>query len=719
MFRSRKGRPRAFALQLLMGMLIVALVPLLLLSTLAGQTVRSQLTEMNARSAAITEQNYIRMYETNIEQQAKAINAELRKVEDAVLMAKAMAESIFRSDHQPVVQPLSFVYDSQRKGFVEPSDKADPRLGTVGIRDESGRKRPTAVQAYDLSLAKSLYPVFRSATSRNPTIVAMYYIHPLDGSFFYPEYDGPEAPVQPRIKPLTSYPFYTAALNVPPSEERVIWTEPYYDITPRGWMFTATAPVYDERRVLKGVVAADVTIERFVGNVLDTSFHGGDGYALLLDQQSGLIAAQKHGGEELATLDLATLFAPQYDNSFRSMRLGGKPQAVFSRTIPATSWVLGYIVPEQKMLEPVYSATSAVAETTKKKLFFQLAGLGGLASCICILLAFYLRAKIVRPVQSLTNAFTEVGGGMFPQKLHDTGSLEFNRLLHAFNRMTDQIRELMEQQVQHNQQLEHKVELRTEELSAMNRELELRVDELLRIENWRKELFMNISHDLKTPITLIRGYIEAIQDGTIPPQSTSVFLERIYEGIQTITRFVKHLTELSLLETRQTKAVMAELDAERFFLQLAEKWKAYLTLENRPFHIQRSGGSAWLSGDADMIERVIGNLLENAIKYSDASAPITLRYEQDGGVVRYHVTDNGNGIPEKEMPLIFQSFYRVDRSRNSHIPGSGLGLSIAKEIADIHGGELTVKRNPSGVGCTFTLVLPIAEAPSSRQRLAQ
>lgn len=713
----RTERSRTFAFQLLIGMLVGSLVPMLLLSALAGQTVRSQLAEMNERSAAMTEQNYIQMYGSNIEQQAKAIDTELQKVEDAVLVAKAMAEQIFRSDNAANVEPISFVYDPKEKRFTERVAEAENQ-GTVSIRDRTGSKKPTEAQAHDLALAKSLYPVFLSATARNPNVVSMYYIHPQSGSFYYPEYDGPERTPPEQILPLTSYSFYTAALDVPPREKRIVWTKPYNDITPRGWMFTATTPVYDERSVLKGVVAADVTIEQFVNNVLDTSFRGGDGYALLLDKEYGLIAAQKQGSEEIAKLDLDALFDSEHDNSFRSLQLDGQHQAVFSRAIPSTNWVLGYIVPEQKMLEPVYASTSAVADQVKRKLFFQLACLGAVAIGICIVLAFYLRAKIARPVNSLANAFTEVGEGVFPQKLHDTGTLEFNRLLRAFNKMTAQVQELMSEQAQLNQQLEHKVELRTEELRAMNQELAMRVDELISIENWRKELFMNISHDLKTPITLIRGYIEAIQDGTIPRASVGLFLERIYEGTQTLTRFVKHLTELSMLETRQMKADMRLIEAGAFFRQTAAKWEAYFALEKRPFHCEGQSGQIWLQGDAYLLERVIGNLLENAHKYSEAGLPIRFIYDVEEEFVHYRVIDNGAGIPENELPLVFQSFHRVDKSRNSHIPGSGLGLSIAKEIAIMHGGELAVALNADGNGCTFTLSLPITVQPRVWRRIS-
>lgn len=127
-------------------------------------------------------------------------------------------------------------------------------------------------------------------------------------------------------------------------------------------------------------------------------------------------------------------------------------------------------------------------------------------------------------------------------------------------------------------------------------------------------------------------------------------------------------------------------------------------------------------GDAHLIGRVIDNLIDNALKYSDRGSPITFEYELTNGAVAFHVIDFGSGIPEEDLPYVFHSFYRVDKSRNSGIPGSGLGLSIAKEIADMHGGSLSVRRggriaDGQGPGCMFTLTLPLVSSEREKHGL--
>jgi signal transduction histidine kinase len=699
-------RPRTFAFQMLAAMLTVSLIPLLLLTVFALQTVTSQLHRFSVLNTALIEKNYISMYEANIEEQVRAIDTELRLVEDAVLLSKALAESIFSIENQNAVQPITFLYDSEKKRFTE---KHAEGMGVISIRTDNPLHYPSPEQANDLALSKALFPLFKSESSRKQNIVSMYYIHPKSGSFYYPEYTGqPGNETSKPIHMLTSYKFYSDALNVRPNHNQVAWTKPYLDITPRGWMFTATTPVYDENRVLKGVVAADVTIERFVNNVLDTRFGDEDGIALLLDTDRELIAAQQHGASEIGQLDLAALFSKDTVNSFRSMQLGGQQKIVFSRAIPSTNWILGYIIPEHKVLESIHLATDQLSAQTGDQLILQLSLLGLVAVSLCVILSFYLRSKVSRPVNLLAVAFAEMSEGQFTSSLDDTRTLEFNQLLRSFNRMSHKIRELMEQQSELNQQLEHKVELRTEELRDMNNELEARVDELLRLEHWRKELFMNISHDLKTPITLIRGYIEAINDGTISGEDTGIYLRRIYEDIQTINQFVRNLNELSLLETRQLEAKLVIIEADVFFNDMVSKWAAYMKLDRRPFHTRQLAAGGRLRVDPHLLSRVIDNLLDNAMKYSEAGSPIAFTFELNDHSAVFRVIDNGAGIPEDALPYVFNSFYRVDRSRNSGIPGSGLGLSIAKEITDIHGGQLTVMPNREhGQGSIFSLTLPL------------
>lgn len=684
-------------------MLAASILPFVLLTVLAGHTVRAHLQQTNRLTLETTEQMYLNLYETNLNEQAEAIDSEMRRVEDAVLVAKKTAEALFVSEPR-IRQLVDFEYDEFKGGFGERGSDGKGTVFIISRPDEA----PSDAQRRDLALMKSLFPLFQASISRNVNIVSMYYIHPENGSFFVNPQDVPvmRYPISPDVRDLTTYPFYLDALRVPPGTDRVAWTSPYLDITPKGWMFTATAPVYDGNDGIRGVVAADVTIERFVGNVLDKAFGNADGFAFLLDREYGVIAAQRHGQEQLRQLNAAEWLGTGAPNGFRRLTLNGETNAVFDRLVPTTNWVLGYIVPERKMLEPVSAAARSIAGETSKRLFVHLSVLCLLTAALCAAIAFYLRSRVSRPVTLLMKAFSGVQEGQFGHRLDDTRTYEFNRLLHSFNAMNVTIRRLIEEQKALNRRLEQNVEQRTRQLKETNEELERRVDELLRLEHWRKSLFMNISHDLKTPITLIQGYIEAIRDGTIPPDKTPAYLDRIHEGIRTITNFVRSLTDLSRLENRDVPVDLVPIEAREFASAVAARWGDYLAVANRRFTANLDSGTAVFRGDAHLLNRAIDNLIENAAKYSGESSLIAFEYERTEPALLFRIRDEGFGIPEAEMPYVFQSFYRVDRSRNSQVPGSGLGLSIAKEIAAIHDGELTVRANESGIGCTFTLVIP-------------
>ncbi|QAY66915.1 sensor histidine kinase [Paenibacillus protaetiae] len=711
-FRRGGGAPKTFALQLLLTLLASSLAPLLLLSVFGGQTIRSQLQRSSDMSVEHAESNYINLYQQNIEKQVQSIDYELRKVENAVLVAKAMAEAVFSIHNHTAVEPVALQYDPFKRTFL---DTGPDEQGKISIRSDTAAAKPPPELIYDLTKSRALFPLFQSETARNPNIVSMYYIHPQSGSYHFPVYDGPPDPVQRKINKLTTYSFYTDALLVPPEANQVVWTKPYFDITPRGWMFTATTPVYDENKTLKGVVAADVTITNFIGNVVDINFNGQDGYALLLDTGYNLIAAQQHGIAQINQMNLSAVFGnagASRSLNYRRLELNGEQKAVFSRSISSTQWTLGYVISEKKLLEPVNAATRELSRQTERKLVVQLAWLSALAVFLSIGLAFFLRKRITKPVDALSDAFARMGEGKLTAKPSDTHVMEFDRLLDSFSQMANKIRELMEQQSRLNAELEWKVQQRTIELREMNAELELRVNELLRLEQWRKELFMNISHDLKTPITLIQGYIEAISDGTIPEQQTGIFLQRIYDGIQAITVFARNLNELSLLESRQIYADMAPLRAGGLFQATAVKWAPYMELENRPFHIEEMAEDNFIVGDAHLLGRLLDNLIENALKYTAAQLPVTFRSERSGDMILFSVIDSGPGIPQEAVPYVFTSFYRVDKSRNSNTPGSGLGLAIAKEIAGMHGGSISLQVRENA-GCCFTLALPLMKEPEA------
>jgi two-component system, OmpR family, phosphate regulon sensor histidine kinase PhoR len=235
------------------------------------------------------------------------------------------------------------------------------------------------------------------------------------------------------------------------------------------------------------------------------------------------------------------------------------------------------------------------------------------------------------------------------------------------------------------------------------------ITRLRHLENIRREFVANVSHELKTPITSIKGYVETLQEGAIDDKGNArKFLEIIFKQADLLNALVDDLLSLSQIEQ----------GAERGEVQLAEEQvrriieaaiAAYET-RARERHIQvllQCRGEIIVKANSRLLEQAVGNLLDNAIKYSEPDGSIEIDATQNKGEVTIKVTDHGCGIAPEHLPRLFERFYRVDKGRSRELGGTGLGLAIVKHIIQAHGGDVTVESTP-GKGSTFTLHLPRA-----------
>ncbi|AJY74559.1 hypothetical protein VN24_08230 [Paenibacillus beijingensis] len=702
--RFKLPRPKTFAMQLLLLILMASIIPLLGIGVMVWHTTRLQFNAFSVNETQMLESNFTHVYSTYLEEQVNSIDLEMQKVEIVVQLARSLAEHVFSASGS--ITPLTMVYDRSKNVYREAEND---NQGSVVI---PGADKPDLGQLEDLARSKALFPIFKQEVDRNRNIAVMYYIHPKSGSYDYPLYSALNA-VQQNPRPLTSYSFYTDALSIGVHDNRVAWTEPYYDMTtPLGWMFTATAPVFDNEDRLRGIVAADVTIDKFVQNMMDTRFKSKKAYAFLLDRKGGLIAVQSQGRNEIGVV-LQDGFQPPARNG-RTVTVGGVDKLLFGKTIPSTGWLLGYVIPRDELLQPVTASSEKLMAATSSDLLQQISLLSVVAILISVVISIFLWSRISLPLKKLSHAFADIGKGNFAE-LQNDGAQEFTSLLQAFNRMSAKIKELIEEQTLLNGELERKVEHRTVQLKEINEELQLRVNELLRMEKWRNNLYMNISHDIKTPLTLVNGYIDAILDGTIAASHATDYLRRVQDRILAINRLVKNLNDLGQLETGQIQPKLRPINADEFFVRYLHEWQSSLGLENRRLMVTICDRLGPLYADPDMLMRVIDNLLDNARKYSPEGSEIRTDVRRVANDVVFSVANSGIGIPTTSLPYVFDSFYRVDKSRNSKISGSGLGLSIAREIVTLHRGKIWIDPSPHG-GSMFSVSIPVSHEIKNYKR---
>ena len=232
-------------------------------------------------------------------------------------------------------------------------------------------------------------------------------------------------------------------------------------------------------------------------------------------------------------------------------------------------------------------------------------------------------------------------------------------------------------------------------------------EEMLQADQQNKELISNISHDLKTPITAIKGYVEGLLDGVATtPEKQNKYLQTIYSKAIDMDHLINELTFYSKIDTNKIPYTFNRIPVVDYFEDCAEELSRELEEEHIGFTYQNYvDDSVQMIADAEQIKRVINNIIGNSKKYSDkAETKIHMTVKDVGDFVQVEIEDNGKGIAAKDLPYIFDRFYRTDASRNSSKGGSGIGLSIVKKIMEDHGGKIWVT-SKEGIGTVMYLVI--------------
>ncbi|WP_078378501.1 sensor histidine kinase [Sutcliffiella halmapala] len=290
-------------------------------------------------------------------------------------------------------------------------------------------------------------------------------------------------------------------------------------------------------------------------------------------------------------------------------------------------------------------------------------------------LTYFVSKSIIKPVQQLTKAAKEISEGNLDSPIQALKEDELGQLSNTFDAMRLKLKEARELQRHY--------------------------------EDNRKELIASISHDLKTPITSIKGYVKGIQDGIAnTPEKRMRYMDTIYKKANDMDHLIDELFLYSKLDLGRVPFEWEEVDLNAYFQDF---------IEELSFSLEEDGGkvsyhadqkdSYIVMADREKLKRVISNIMQNSLKYMNKSQReihVFLKAESDQVCVQ--IKDNGQGIPAEALPYIFESFYRTDLSRNSATGGSGLGLAIGKRIIEEHGGSIWAESElGKGTSIFFTL----------------
>jgi signal transduction histidine kinase len=293
------------------------------------------------------------------------------------------------------------------------------------------------------------------------------------------------------------------------------------------------------------------------------------------------------------------------------------------------------------------------------------AGLG--AAALAILLAIWMAHWVTSPLQRITKSAQALAAGKH-EPIPVEGPEEVRELARAFNEMSARVQATQQSQ---------------------------------------KNFVANVSHDLKTPLTSIQGFSQAILDGTAStPDELSKAAEVIYSESSRMNRMVLDLLELARLDAGLGEFKHQPVDLAALLKDLEGKFS--LQAQQAQINLRAEiGPMPPLNGDGDRLVQAFTNLVDNAVKFTPANGAVVIRAGHAAGMVEVSVSDTGSGILPADIPHIFDRFYQTDKSRSREHRGSGLGLSIAKEIIEAHHGTITVHSQPDH-GSTFVVTLPVS-----------
>lgn len=301
--------------------------------------------------------------------------------------------------------------------------------------------------------------------------------------------------------------------------------------------------------------------------------------------------------------------------------------------------------------------------------------LAGIIDILAIIMWFWIYRKILVPLDKMRIAIKKIADGDFDYELDEKDFVEIPFLYNDFEKMRIKLKENEEEKI----------------LS----------------ENAARELVSNISHDLKTPLTAIRGYVEGILDGVASsPQKVRDYLNTIYNKTNDMTKLIDELLYYSRVTGNKVSYNFERTNVKDFFDEYVKD--LYLELETVKIKFSYTANvdaDTVIDIDREQIKRALNNIIANAVKYMDKANPeIHFRIRERVDAIDIEISDNGRGIEEKDLPHIFERFYRSDVSRNSKPGGSGIGLSIVKKVIENHEGSIVAMSKP-GIGTDICIEL--------------
>jgi signal transduction histidine kinase len=378
-------------------------------------------------------------------------------------------------------------------------------------------------------------------------------------------------------------------------------------------------------------------------------------------------------GEKISQLNQQGIQArPLGDLRFQVQRYRQGPERLLLFTTPQ-----GVVasVPGAGVFVPQFQTAIAVDEGTVEQawrdLLPRLLLAGGVSLGASVVASSLLARSITRPLRQITDASEEMARGRYDQQIPAYGGEEVRRLAQAFNHMAQQV-------------------------GRSHRTL--------------RDFLANVSHELKTPLTSIQGFSQAMVDGSLQrPEDFTDAGRIINQEAVRMRGLVDDLLYLSQVEAGEASLQLDQINPNELLLETRKRFNHSAAQKNVRISVQTSGVPA-IEADARRLEQALTNIVENAVRHTPAGGSVTLRSGTENGSVLLSVQNSGSFIPTEALPRIFDRFYQVDSQRARADGNTGLGLAITKEIVEAHGGEVTATSSREA-GTEFVIALPVKRDP--------
>lgn len=344
-------------------------------------------------------------------------------------------------------------------------------------------------------------------------------------------------------------------------------------------------------------------------------------------------------------------------SGINTLNIYKEPQNIFSKPVLIDGKCVAVVFSASEIL-PIRSLISTVL-----KLFL----ISALLPIAVMFFALYIMTyRLTKPLKLMSEAAKAMAKGDFSKRIPVTSDDEIGELAVSFNQMTNS---------------------------------------LVQLESMRRSFVANVSHELKTPMTTIGGFIDGIIDGTIDEQRQAYYLNIVSEEIKRLSRMVQSMLSLSKLESGEFILKPEIFDFRELLLNVVISQEQRIEKKNLTITGLDEITSVSLNADRDLIHQTVYNLVDNAIKFTNNDGVISFSLKVDSKKIIFEITNTGKGIPADELQFIFERFYKVDKSRSDNKNSTGLGLYIIKTILNVHGGKISVASRENEY-TTFKIILP-------------